>query len=186
MPPPRRAKKAPPQVRDWVRPITAACRRARITVRVPSLTRLAALLTLIGAPDDPTACRVYYALRLLFMNKARISRWDSALDIIPAERSALVRIADCVSAYAVYADVNRLARARFRLDDVVRVMLQIPHPRAYIRAAARSKFLEPRALFHKNSLNVARKRQRGAQGPLHEMTDRHKEQLRKRVKVVED
>lgn len=160
----RIAKFPTPDVREWNRVLLNAAGVERIRPPRDKILRLAALLTITGTTASPEAQRLFWAIRALFLNPARIARWEAALHAIPADRVVLLRIADCCFHFAAAAGDKALPKGQFQLDQVVTVMRDISDPEAYVENGARSNFLAPGALFHPNTLEAARRRLRGAMG----------------------
>jgi hypothetical protein len=149
------------------------------------IIRLAALLTLVE--EDPTTeagQRAFWAFKALFLNGARLPRWDSALQHIPPDRRAIMRVVDACHWFGHYAGPGVLAKGHLMLDQVVGVMMEIDDPQGYIAHAARTDFLKPGALFHPNTLAAARNRMRGSLGVLGRDREQHNNDVNSRIRIV--
>lgn len=178
-------------MREWTRLLTHACRSHHIKVtdaRRRPLTRLAALLALVGPVRDAEAEEVYWALVALFMNSNRAARWDLAIDAIPPTAEAVKRVAAAAMVYQqAHGTTGRtsLQGSHFKLDQVTEVMSQISNPKVYVELLKGQGFNLPGAVFHPNTLKQAKKTLRGALSPLGQRSrGDHLEQIKQKVRRV--
>lgn len=182
---PRKPKRPAGTVSEWLVFLRRAARADHIRAPDNHLVRLAGLLAIVGGPDVERARDHFHAIRGLFFRQARVPRWGKAAGSIPADPAmGLERITACAREYGKVTDVSRLFRGKIRLDQVVRVMVQIGDAEAYMWHAARSDFLNPHALFHPNTLAAARRRVRGALGTLSRDAGEHGAQIEAEVRTV--
>jgi hypothetical protein len=132
----------------------------------------------------PEAQGAFWALKSLFMRKERLGRWDGAFHAIPATREDVLRVASCCSVYGHTAGSEPITAARFRLDVVVGVMLEIPDPKAYCDYVMRGELKKVSAVFHPNTFKATQQRLRGSLGELAEMNNRHADHLGNKMKVT--
>lgn len=183
---PERIAKCPtPAVESWMRLVHNACRAERMRPALEKVIRLAALLAVAAEePSSQDGQRAFWAFKCLFINGARLPRWDAALQKIPPDRTAVLRVAECCRIFGHFAGPRDLAKGHFALDQVIGVMLELEDPQGYIEHAARSGFLKPGALFHPNTLESARKRLRGSLGTLARDRAGHDSDIEQRLRVV--
>lgn len=173
-----------PAVAAWCKVIRNAVKMLRLNVSEHLVVRLAAHLALVGSPNDAEAQRVFWALKALFLVETRTHQWERALAVVPATKEGVQKIALCFQEYANVAGTLKWDSAKFDLVQVIRVMLEIPDPRAYIQHAARSDFLEPRALFHPSTFAAIKDRLRGSMGTLSRDREQHQETISQYIKVI--
>lgn len=165
----RKAKKPTPPVRKWRDRLIGAFRTRHLKPPPKStLLRLAGLLTLVGERTDDEAAETYWAFVALFAHRKRQARWSKAVDNIPPEREKILRIKDCVKAYNEHImrllGGKEIAQSRFKLDRVIKVMVQIPDADEYVKALSRQGFDNVGGVFHPNTLENMRERYRGMFG----------------------
>lgn len=155
-------------------------------MRIPEelVVKLAAYLALVGAPTDQQAQDVFWSIRGLFISQARVHQWERTLALIPATPEAMLKISACYRLFAGVAGTRKWESAKFDLAQVVGVMLEVSDPAAYIKNAERTDFLEPRSLFHPNTLKATTERLRGAFGILSRDRAEHTEQIRTSIRVI--
>jgi hypothetical protein len=157
--PPRTPLRPPKEVVAWLRPMRLKRTREHLSISDPDLTALAGLLTLVGTPSSPEGKRVFYILQGLLFQKRRTPRFRSAVQEIPPARERLLGLADVAKAFG---DLNGpLDRAHCRIDVVIRVMLQVPHPEAYLLHLRRKNMTALGVVFHPNTLTRVKKEARG-------------------------
>lgn len=156
----------------------------RVKVPRDHITRMAALETIAG----DLAPRVHAALVQLFFHRDRLANWGAGLAAIPPEREYLGRLAENVEGYGEVLEVtgnDAIRKQRFGLVQVIEVMMEVQDPVAYVEHGKRSGLTQVGALYHPNTLKVAKNLLRGAFGPLarNMIHDRAKPS---RVRVVSD
>lgn len=193
--PQRVAKRPPQEVRAWARKFRCAFKARHLRRPADEMVRrLAALVCVVGPPGDKEASGVYKALVALFGYDRRQSRWRPAAEALPPDPAVLHRVAACVQEYrrqvARGRDGPSISSARFRLDEVVKTMVQIPNPEAYVADCVAGGLHHPGAIFHANTLEYARKKFRGAFGRQEgeeraEEREDHLRQIREKIPVVD-
>jgi hypothetical protein len=161
-------KRPTPSVRKWVKNLRMAL-KARY-IKPPSdahVLKLAAFCTLVGQPGNDDADAVYWALLALFAHRRRRNRWAKAISEIPPDREKLLRLKRCVDAYRKHIEERTgvsFSNSNFKLDKVVKVMLEIPRPETYVRVCGEQGLYQVSAVFHPNTLRYKRKELRGVFG----------------------
>ena len=176
----RRAKKPPPEVLRWARQLRYMARYRRVA-RVPreQNLKLAALIVISDEPEE-----TYHVLADLFLERHRRARIAQGLAEIPPEPLALSRIVRATRAYH-RGYVGK--PGRFNLRDVLRIMVRLPDPEAFvlftIRRLARGREKLPphfSLVFSEASRRIAVREIRGA---MDERTQAHSRQA-ERVPVI--
>lgn len=128
-----------------------------------AVVKMAGLLHLVSDEDEREQC--LYAIISVFVGSRgrRTRRWGKIWDKLPPKPETPRRIRDCVHAYNRYCG-REIADERFDLDQVVKTMVQIPDAKAYVSWCANDDLLKATAVFHPNTLELARKRLRGVFG----------------------
>lgn len=150
------------------------------------LCKLAALTASVGPIESEEARRVHYALGCLFLERSRLSRWARALDLLPPNPAVLINIANHVQAYDTEVRDNQLKTGKYKLDQVLAVMLEINEPVVYLKHVVAGGLVHPGAIYHPNTLQAARGQLRGLLGRRAESAAQHAEQVRTKVKIVRD
>lgn len=124
------------------------------------LLYLAALLTIVGPPEDPETVSIFWALKGLLLPAHRVNRLGLALRLIPPQKEEILRLAAAVNAYARITGRSP-ATDKVRADQVVTALLEIPAPEGYIRHLHNAGLSHMGAMFHPNTLKRAKKELRG-------------------------
>lgn len=168
MSPNREAKNTQPPVVRWVRHIERGFEAEYMQPpRRGVLQKMAGLIAIVGQPDDDVARQTYHAFISVFANRKRRNKWYKTVDLIPADRQRILRITNCVKEYIQQIQKNtdvELTNANFKLDKVVKVMLEIPEAAPYIDWCRDEGIYHPGAIFHKNTLKRAKNELQGVFG----------------------
>lgn len=154
---------------------------ADFLIRLASLTMF--VVTTVGVEPG---MRVNAALKLLFFSRTRYKEWGRALDLLPADAKLLLQVADHVDAYQRHVKKDDLRSGQYKLHEVLSCMLEVPNPDVYVRHVSATGIVHPRALYHPNTVRVARDQLRGSLGRRPEQHSVHVEHIRKKVKRVGD
>lgn len=179
-------KRPPPAVRTWVVLLARNFQAKRCAVpKDGTLEKLAGALVLVSSdPEDEEARKVYWSLCALFAKTERQARWSQATALIPADRERILRISECVRVFQDEFRGISFSRARINLETTIRVMLEIPDARAYVRHCKEGGLNYPGAVFHPNTLRRAKQSLRGVFG--YGDQSKKREEIRRKVRVVED
>lgn len=182
----RRPKLPPPVVRDWMRYITHTAQVKRVKVTESQAVKLAGLLSLVGVASDTTVMPVFWSYCALFVHPVRVARWNSAIAVIPPDTLSIKRVAFCCSAYGEAAGHVAIDKGRFKLDEVVKVMVKVRDPGLYVKQGMLHGKRELGVLFHEGTHKMLSQRFRGALGTLARDRDEQTEQLESVIAVVSE
>ncbi len=146
---------------------------------------LAGMCAYLGPTGDADTQKSYYALMSLFVNPMQRSRITKAVGVLAKDIENLYRVIDCIHAYNKYILPNNgraFDKGKYKLDFVIKVMLQIPDADAYVKSLVQSPLRTPSAIFHARTLENAKRRLKGVFGY---DTEGHEEQVVNKVKVIE-
>ena len=164
----REAKTTQPPVVRWVRHIERGFEAEYMQPpRRGLLQKMAGVIAIVGQPDNQQARQTYHALIPLFAHRKRRSRWTKAVDLIPADRQRILRITECVRAYNQQIENKtkvELSSAKFKLDRVIKTMMEIPDAGPYIDWCRDEGIYHPGAIFHPNTLDQAKDDLKGVFG----------------------
>lgn len=160
------------------------------------IKRLIAIrLATIGPPSDPEALAVYEQIQMLVLTPRRIQGArrstttltykyvKEALDMLPPDPAKLRHVATTMKLWRQITGQNVSTSSKFHADTVIRSMLQISNPEAYIRHLEEQGFNSLAGMFHPNTLERA-KRDTSLRGAFDNQDAQYWETLKNQVKVV--
>lgn len=177
----RLAKKAPPAVRTWVRYLRNGFKGKGPVPSNDVLYKLAGLITTIGTYETKEGQDAYWAVLALFTGRIRQPRWVNATQVLCENAERFDRVVQSVHAYQKWTGRSP-SNENFRLDKVLRVMLDIPAPKVYVESFAQEGW-KVGQIFHRGTFNSKKKRLRGMVS--YSEGEGHGEQVRKKVRIVE-
>lgn len=179
----RRLPKRPPKpVRVWVKYLRNGFKAERGPVPADDqLLYLAGAITTVGPPDSTEGQEAYWAIIALFSGRMRQSRWPVSIQIIREAIERFPRVVESVHAYQKYTGRD-VKNDNFRLDRVLRVMLDIPGPKVYVESFPKEGW-KVGQVFHRGTFNSKKKRLRGMFS--YSEGEGHGEQVKRKVRVVE-
>lgn len=166
-------KRPAPAVRQWETYVRARLGMKHLTnVHDDNVTRIAALLTLMGPPRSARGDLAFRAFSdLLFATRGSSAQYGQvpglrdALDALPPDPESLIRVVVAVVTFQqIHGSLSDPKRSRFNTRRVIEVMLQLPDPKTYVENLAERGFDHPGAVFHENTLKRARTTMRGVFG----------------------
>lgn len=140
----------------------------RARVAEPTLRELATRLSMIGAPGDPSTVVIYDQIRALLLTPRyqrrrgpftvmQITRLKEALEALPPTTEALHHVATATKMWRRITGRQISSSERFKADTVVRTMLQVPNPEAYIEHLYSRGLYDLALMFHPNTLESRKK-----------------------------
>jgi hypothetical protein len=148
----------------------------------------------VGTPSDPEAVAVYEQLRTLLLtprfrrrngrSTLQITHLREALDALPPDAAVLRQVAETMRLWQKITG-RSVKQDRFQADRVIKTMLEVPEPEAYIRHLDAQGLPHFAAMFHPNTLERARKAP-ALRGVFDARNTEYWQQLRGQLNVVED
>lgn len=193
----RSKKNASPSAREWAQHLDQYARSIKFSGRkkhgkdvalAKSIRlKMAGLLAFVGTVEDQTAKQVRNGLVQLFFSPARLMRSGITVSQIPVDRGQLIRLAENVEAYnkIVAKDSDGLRKERFSPSQVTEIMLQVPDATAYVKHCQKGGLERARAIWHPNTLKVAKQRLRGVFGPLPNQSEEDDDE-QDQIRIVRD
>ena len=159
----RRVKAPTSSVMSWRHYVVFRLKNHRLIKRVKpdDVVRFAGLLALQGPPETLGNFDTFYALTGLLLHEDRINRFRAAMAELPPDLAALTRVASCCRAWTRATGRSLASEKTVRVDQVVKVMVQVPAPEPYVRHLHGKGFVALGTMFHPNTLTRTRSELRG-------------------------